>query len=422
VVGLVAIVWRGMQTASVVGGALDSGLGSGWRAAIDAKIAARLRSRLTVRALLGPLFVRRRGVEHVSNLRYGDAGESNLLDLYRHRSRPADRPVLIHFHGGALTGGKKDHDALPLLYRLASQGWVCISANYRLSPAATFPDHLIDAKKVIAWARTHGLAYGADPTTVFVAGGSSGAQLAALAALTANDAELQPGFETANTTVSAAITLYGDYDWLDAAGAWSALGIDRTGSQQPIMKSSPVENREAWLQASPLAHIRQDAPPFFVVHGDRDTALPVAAARHFAHQLRGVSQRPVVYAELPGALHNFDLFQSPRGEAVIRGIEAFATWVRANARQSSSDLPQGHAGNEPRSGTCRERRDAPPPVARAATRKGRAVRADECRARLGSGRVDRRYRPLGGGSARRGIITRRPAARRADERCGRGQA
>jgi hypothetical protein len=47
---------------------------------------------------------------------------------------------------------------------------VCINANYRLSPAARFPDHLVDAKEVIAWAREHGPEYGADPTRVFVPG------------------------------------------------------------------------------------------------------------------------------------------------------------------------------------------------------------------------------------------------------------
>jgi len=48
--------------------------------------------------------------------------------------------------------------------RLASHGWVCISAKYRLRPAATFRDLLIDVKKVIAWARAHADEYGADPT------------------------------------------------------------------------------------------------------------------------------------------------------------------------------------------------------------------------------------------------------------------
>ena len=56
------------------------------------------------------------------------------------------RPVLgraAELHGGALFMGRKNRQSLPLLYRLASQGWVCISASYRLRPAVTFPDHLI---------------------------------------------------------------------------------------------------------------------------------------------------------------------------------------------------------------------------------------------------------------------------------------
>ena len=64
----------------------------------------------------------------------------NLLDLYRHRSRPSGCPTLVYLHGGAFRSGRKNREARPLLYRLASQGWVCISANYRLSPAARFPD------------------------------------------------------------------------------------------------------------------------------------------------------------------------------------------------------------------------------------------------------------------------------------------
>jgi acetyl esterase/lipase len=129
----------------------SEGLGSGWRTAVDAGMVARLRRRLPfARILFGPFFVRRRDVERVANISYGDAGRKNLLDVYRQRSHPSGAPILVHLHGGALFMGKKNREALPLLYRLASQGWVCISANYRLRPAARFPDHLIDVKKVIA--------------------------------------------------------------------------------------------------------------------------------------------------------------------------------------------------------------------------------------------------------------------------------
>jgi acetyl esterase/lipase len=68
---------------------------------------------------------------------------------------------------------------------------------------------------VIAWVREHGHEYGADPAVVFVAGSSAGGHLAAMAALTPNDPAFQPGFEHADTSVTAATPLYGYYGPLD---------------------------------------------------------------------------------------------------------------------------------------------------------------------------------------------------------------
>jgi acetyl esterase/lipase len=304
-VGLVVVAWRGLRARPALDRALSEGLGGDWRTATDARVAAQRRSRPLVRILFAPFLVRRRDVERVANIRYGEAGTKNLLDVYRRRSRPSGGPMLIHLHGGAFRSGRKSREARPLLYRLASQGWVCISANYRLSPAATFPDQLIDVKRVIAWAREHGPEYGADPAVVFVAGSSAGGHLASLAALTPNDPVFQPGFESADTSVAAAISLYGYY---------GSLGSDREPS-------------------SPLVYVRTDAPPFFVAHGDKDTLVLVEDARHFVERLQGASSNPVVYAELPGAQHTFDLFHSLRFEAVIDAIEAFAAWVRTNGVQ-----------------------------------------------------------------------------------------
>jgi acetyl esterase/lipase len=161
--GLAIIAWRGLQARPALAQATDEALGAGWRTAIDPELAARLRRRLPLaRILLLPLSRRRRDVERVANIPYGDAGRRNLLDLYRHRGHPSGSPVLIHLHGGGYYRGRKNSQSLPLLYRLASQGWVCVSVNYRLRPAAQHPDHLIDLKKVIAWVRAYGHEYGAD--------------------------------------------------------------------------------------------------------------------------------------------------------------------------------------------------------------------------------------------------------------------
>jgi dipeptidyl aminopeptidase/acylaminoacyl peptidase len=81
--------------------------------------------------------------------------------------------------------------------------------------------------------------------------------------------------------------------------------------------------------SSPVTHVRPDAPPFFLAHGDRDTVVSVDNARLFADALRRTSTNPVVYVELPGGQHAFDLFHSFRFEAVVDAVEAFAAWVRS---------------------------------------------------------------------------------------------
>jgi len=306
--GLAVIVRRALRTRPAVQHALAIGLGAHWRTAIDAPMAGGLRRRLPLASIMfAPLLVRRRNVERVADIPYGEAGKWNRLDVYRDRARPSGGPILVHLHGGGFRSGRKNREARPLLYRLAGRGWVCISANYRLSPAASFPDHLVDVKKVIAWAREHGQEFGADPRSIFIAGSSAGGHLASMAALTPNDPSFQPGFERADTSVAAAISMYGYYG--------------------PIDTGQPVPS-------SPMAYVHPDAPPFFVAHGDQDTYAPVDGARRFATALRTASMHPVVYAELPGAQHSFDLFHSIRFEALVDGIQAFAAWVRSSTHSS----------------------------------------------------------------------------------------
>ncbi len=302
VLGLVLIALREWQTGPTVDRALGESLGAAWRTDIDEKIAAHLRRRLPyIRILFAPVLFRRKDVERIADIPYGDAGRSNLLDVYRRRSHPPGAPVLIHFHGGAFVTGRKNREARPLLYRLASQGWVCISANYRLGRATRFPEHVIDAKRVIAWVREHGSEHGADPAMIFVAGTSAGAHIAAMTALTPNDPAFQPGFEGTETSVAAAVLMSGYY--------------------------GPMSSTR--LPSAPEAYSRADAPPFLVAHGQLDVLVPADRARHFVDRLRAKSSNPVVYAELPGALHSFDLFHSIRFEHVVDGIEAFAAWVRS---------------------------------------------------------------------------------------------
>lgn len=255
------------------------------------------------------------------------------------------RPALVQIHGGGWVLGFKDRQGQLLMKRLASHGWVCFNVDYRLSPLATFPEHLVDVKRAIAWVREHADDYGIDPAFVTVTGGSAGGHLTALAALTANEERYQPGFADADTSVAAAVPFYGVYDFTNRNGAWPEETIPQFLAPI-VMKSDPADDPEAWAAASPLDQVHAEAPPFLVIHGDLDVLAPVEDARDFVERLRAVSREPVYYLELHGAQHAFETFASVRANAVVEAAARFLEGVHR------AHLDSGAAG--PTAGEVRD--------------------------------------------------------------------
>src|SRR5699024_5451874 len=181
--------------------------------------------------------------------------------------------------------------AHPLIYRLAAGGWVCVSASRRQFHASG-ADQLDDVRAALAWVRHHAESYGGDPERVVAAGGSAGAGLAAAAALT-------------GSKVAALICLYGYY---------GLVGLDEAaGTSQPAT----------------------DVPPTFIIHGRLDTLVPAPQARAFADHLRAASDQPVVYAELPGTQHSFDVFHSVRFHAITDATVPFTEPALRQAQSST---------------------------------------------------------------------------------------
>ena len=235
--------------------------------------------------------------------------------------------MLLQIHGGAWVIGNKNQQGLPLMYQLAARGWVCVATNYRLSPRATWPAQILDCKRALAWVRANIAEYGGDPDYVVVTGGSAGGHLSALLALTPNDPQFQPGFEDVDTHVRAMVPFYGVYDWTNRFGQRGKRDGLRRVLERTIVKQRYADAPEVFDQASPMSHINPDAPPALVVHGDLDTLAPVTEAREFVRMLREVSHNKVVYAELHGAHHAFEIFQSIRSLETITAVDLFLTWL-----------------------------------------------------------------------------------------------
>jgi acetyl esterase/lipase len=157
-------------------------------------------------------------------------------------------------------------------------------------------------------------------------------------ALTANDPSLQPGFESADTSVQAAVPFYGVYDFTNRNGTMAPEFLKWI--VEPLVVKAFLEDDPApFAAASPLDRVRPDAPPFLVVHGDHDTLAPVADARLFVERLREVSSSEVFYVELRGAQHAFDVFGSPRTRRMVQATERFLFSVHeAYRRRPDSPL------------------------------------------------------------------------------------
>ena len=254
------------------------------------------------------------GVVATRELRYWN---DLTLDVY---ALPGARaaPALIYLHPGSWMRGRPGRQALPLLYRLAATGWVVLDIRYPLSPVATFPEHLIGVKRAIAWAKDEGSSLGIDPARVAIAGASSGAHLAALAALTWDHPDLQPGFEKSDTSLIACAPHYGIYDLL----VRNPTRYDWPFVARHVMKAQPLEAPELYRLGSPLDLVRPDAPPFLVVHGSFDSVVLAEESRVFVAALR-LAAGKVDYHEVRGGQHGFDAIPSLRTRSVGRLVADF---------------------------------------------------------------------------------------------------
>ncbi len=329
VAGLAALHRDALGAGQVLEEALVDELGSDYRQRIREPFTPRDEVPLTRQQLLRPDMRTRRRYRAARDISYGDAGMRNQLDVWKRADLPNDAaaPVLFQVHGGAWMMGQKEGQAEPLMAHLAERGWVCVTANYRLSPSATWPDHIVDVKRALAWTKATIAEHGGDPDFVVITGGSAGGHLCSLAALTPHVTDFQPGFEEADTSVAGAVPFYGVYDFVNRHGTGRA---DIEGFlAKRVFKSSLADDRARWEQASPISHVGSHAPPFFVLHGTNDSLVPVGQARTFVDELRKASTHPVVYAELPGAQHAFEMFPSVRTHATVHAVERFLAVVRS---------------------------------------------------------------------------------------------
>ena len=312
---------RGYNTQDEVERALQDGLGDDYQDAVAQEFSSQFAHGVSFKKMLWPFPQDLPGVEILKDIAYGSASIQKL-DIYRKQNHGQRRPVLFQIHGGAWTEklGSKNEQARPLMNHMALRDWVCVSVGYRLSPTATMPEHIIDVKSALIWVKAHIEEYGGDPNFIVATGGSAGGHLSSLLALSANDGLFQPDHPDVDTTIQGCVPYYGAVDVLDDSKTAPNAGLEEIMTNS-ITKQSRDAAPQLWEAISPMRRTHEDAPPFFVICGDKDTLVPVASNAAFAEALRGISKQSVSYAQIADAQHAFDMTRTPHSEFVVQGIE-----------------------------------------------------------------------------------------------------
>jgi acetyl esterase/lipase len=245
-----------------------------------------------------------------------------ILDLYLPRGSQ-QRPLVLFIHGGGWVGGNTRHSGAlenfpRVLARLASEGFVVASVEYRLSGEAPYPAALQDVRAALRFLKANAARYRVDATRVAVWGGSAGGHLAALAALSCGDTSLDPpGLSAAaagSECVQGAAIWYGVFDFAPVI----ARNTDANGNA--FLGCSATCPPEKVRRASPVAYISSGDPGFLLIHGEADRVVDVSQSRLGEAALRAAGV-PVTSIYIPDVDHSF----VGRSPAVTRAATLQAT-------------------------------------------------------------------------------------------------
>lgn len=245
-----------------------------------------------------------------------DGHERQKLDLF---VPPGDgpKPLVIWIHGGAFVMGDKRgrSPAFPLL----GEGFAVASINYRLSQHAVFPAAVEDAKAAVRFLRKHAGEYGVDPDRFGAWGASAGGYQAAMLGTTASTKAFDVGENLeVSSAVQCVVDEFGPTDFTKMTEQAKAVPgsdeHDSPDSPESKLLGGPVqENPEKAAKADPCTYVTRDAPPFLIMHGDRDKLVPYGQSVLLVDALKKVGA-PVVFHTVEGGGHG-DGFGEPERRA-----------------------------------------------------------------------------------------------------------
>jgi acetyl esterase/lipase len=247
------------------------------------------------------------GTTAEKDLAYGDH-ERQKLDLFVPKA-DAPTPLLIWVHGGGWEGGSKDggNPLLPML----GKGYAVVAINYRLSKQAVFPAQIHDVKAAVRYLRANAKKYNLDSDHFGAAGASAGGHLVALLGTSAGAKDLEGDgpHKDFSSAVQAICDVFGPTDLVKLSPPGKTNAVSR------LLGGDTGEKKDLAVRANPITYVDAKDPPFLILHGDKDSLVPVSQSELLRDALKkeGVEVELVV---VPGAGHGPGVFTKVNNEKV----------------------------------------------------------------------------------------------------------
>ena len=226
-------------------------------------------------------------------------------------------PVLLYAHGGGWSEGDKAEGVG--WHPMTEHGFLVVSVNYRLASYENkFPVMIEDVKCAVRYLRAHASQYNLDADHIGAVGASAGGHLVALLGLADEAAGWDTGeYSEQSSRVQAVVTLAGPSDFTRGDYDSATMAIYYAFDEMP---GSPSEKLVA---ASPVTYISPEDPPFLIIHGDKDSIVPVEQAYVLGEQLKnaGVPSELVIVRNGSHSIDGENI--SPTEEEISNLIIAF---------------------------------------------------------------------------------------------------
>jgi acetyl esterase/lipase len=270
-------------------------------------------------------------VRLIPKLVFANYGRRKLvLDLYLPIPDGQNRPGVVVIRGGGWMVGDRKRFA-HVASALAERGVAAACIEYRTADKAAFPAAIQDVKAAVRWMRANAAHYGIDPQVIGTIGGSSGAHMALLTALTPGLSE----FEGEGGNIGVSSEIEGVVAMAVPADLLS-LTSDNQLTVGQFLRATPQTNVVLWRFASPVSHIESTGPPVLLLHGAADDSVPPSQSIDFAERYRRANAHVELHI-LGGAPHAFWNYHPWFDESMELAADFFVGLEKK--RSGSSDPP-----------------------------------------------------------------------------------